>query len=201
MLEHITPNAEMLLEKAIRVCYNSFDKCDGSLECAQKLIRKIIGNWHLDTLEHATATFHVTCSRVAMAQMTRHRHASFGIESQRYVKYDEPQYIHPGKYKDGYTYFDEVLKIEHEAYKTLIDSYGWKKEDARFVLGEAWQTQFYVTMNFRNWRHFIELRSDKAAQGEIREISDKIFKILLQKAPSCFDDMKKEGKDDRLPES
>lgn len=195
-LIQMTPNAEMLLEKAMRVCYNSFDKCDGTIECARKLVKKLIGNWHLDTLEHASSTFYIVCSRVTLAQLTRHRIASFGVESQRYVKYDEPRFIEPAKYDDGYRYFEEVLKIEHEAYQKLMQEYGWKKEDARYVLGEAWKTQLYMTMNFRQLRHFIELRSDKAAQSEIRQISDDILSIMVKRAPSVFEDLLKEEKNE-----
>lgn len=188
-LIQITPNAEFLLENAIRVCYNSYDKSDGTLEGAQSLIKKIIANWHLDTLEHASATFLVKCSRSAMAQFTRHRHASFGVESQRYVKYLEPLYIDIPHYSEGQLFYDEVMKITHDAYSRLIESYGWKKEDARYVLPEAWATQFYVTMNFRAWRHFIELRVEKSAQWEIRGLTRQILKSLYAETPSCFQDL------------
>lgn len=190
-LIHITPNPELLLEKCIRVCYNSFDKCDGSIECARALIKKIINNWHLDTLEHATATFKVVCSRACMAQFTRHRIASFGVESQRYVNYQEESHFIAPPISDGQLYYEEFMKIALETYRTLIDSYGWKKEDARLALPEGWSTNLYVTMNFRQWRHFFELRSDKAAQWEIRSLSDTILKVLHGKAPSVFEDIHK----------
>jgi thymidylate synthase (FAD) len=179
----------MLLESAIRVCYNSFDKCDGTIECARNIIKKIIENWHLDTLEHASATYSIRCSRSAMAQITRHRLASFGVESQRYVRYDEPSFIDIQHQSEGTTLYEEFMNIAHETYTQLIENYGWKKEDARYVLPEAWVTNMTVTMNFRAWRHFLELRLEKSAQWEIRGIARSILKDLYKEAPSCFEDL------------
>jgi len=185
----ITPDAESLLENAIRVCYNSYDKSDGTIDGSRKLIKKIIENWHLDTLEHATATFKIVCSRSAMAQFTRHRHASFGVESQRYVKYENPVFIEIPHYSEGQIVYESIVKLAFEAYQKLIEVYGWKKEDARYVLPESWLTQFYVTMNFRSWRHFLELRLDKSAQWEIRNLAKQIFRLLYDDSPSCFVDL------------
>ena len=198
-LIHVTPDSEMLLEKAIRVCYNSFDKCDGSIECARKLIKKIISMWHVDTLEHATATFRIVCSRAAMAQFTRHRMASFGVQSQRYVKYDEPWALNVSVEESGKEFYEEFMKICHEAYTTLL-AFGWKKENARGVLPQNWGTEFYVTMNFRSWRHFISLRSEKSAQWEIRTLSDKILEELMKHAPSVFEDIKEGPEEENASE-
>jgi thymidylate synthase (FAD) len=189
-LTYITPDAERLLENAIRVCYNSFDKSDGTLQGSRDLIKKMIQNWHLDTLEHGSATFHVTCSRAAMSQFTRSRVASFGVESQRYVKYDYPNFLDVPHYDSGHLLYEEAVKIAFETYQKLIDDYGWKKEDARYVLPESWTTQFYVTMNFRSWRHFIELRCEKSSQWEIRGLAKSILKDLYANVPSCFEDLK-----------
>lgn len=188
-LVQITPEAERLIEDAMRTCYNSHDKCDGTIECSRKIIKKAIKMWHLDVIEAAQATFKIKCSRAAMAQITRHRLASFQVESQRYVEYDKPKFVVPPHYETGEKYFTEMMKIALESYKTLRDSYGYKKEDARLVLPEAWATTLYATMNLRSFRHFIELRSDRSAQWEIRDISNQILESLYKEAPSCFEDL------------
>jgi len=46
-----------------------------------------------------------------------------------------------------------------------------------------------MTANFREWRHIIQLRTDKAAQWEIRELMTEILEILKEQAPSCFGDL------------
>lgn len=188
-LIHVTPDSEKLIENGIRVCYNSFDKSDGTIEGSRALIGKIIENWHLDTLEHASATFRIQCSRVTLAQFTRHRHASFGVQSQRYVRYQEPRFLEIPNYDEGHVFFEQYMQLAYEAYERLISDYGWKKEDARYVLPEAWMTEFYVTMNFRAWRHFIDLRAEKSAQWEIRGLAKSILKQLYAEAPSCFEDL------------
>ena len=55
---------------------------------------------------------------------------------------------------------------------------GIKKEDARFVLPEATQTELIVTGNFQAWLDFIKLRADTHAQWEIRTVAKEINNIL-----------------------
>ena len=66
-----------------------------------------------------------------------------------------------------------------ELYKELIEN-GTKKEDARFVLPEATTTELIVTGNFQAWLDFIQLRADKHAQWEIREVARTINNILAK---------------------
>jgi thymidylate synthase (FAD) len=49
-----------------------------------------------------------------------------------------------------------------------------------------------VTANFREWRHILKLRTAPEAQWEIRELCAEIGKILVEKAPSVFEDVMKE---------
>ena len=58
---------------------------------------------------------------------------------------------------------------------------GIAKEDARFVLPEAMQTNITVTMNFREIRHFLKLRLDSHAQWEIRELANKMKDLIIEK--------------------
>jgi thymidylate synthase (FAD) len=67
-------------------------------------------------------------------------------------------------------------------------SKGIKNEDARFVLPNACTTQIGMTTNFREWRSIFELRCDRHAQWEIREMCCKILEILYSNAPKVFED-------------
>jgi thymidylate synthase (FAD) len=71
-----------------------------------------------------------------------------------------------------------------------LKNLGIKKEDARFVLPNATESQLVLTANLREWRHIIELRGDLAAQWEIRKMVIKILKILKQNVPTVFEDFK-----------
>jgi len=70
-----------------------------------------------------------------------------------------------------------------------LQELGIKNEDARYLLPNACATEIVMTTNFREWRHIIQLRSEKAAQWEIRELVNKILEILKEQAPSCFGDL------------
>jgi len=74
----ITPNAEALIARCARISHRS--EAQASPEADAKLIRKLIELGHESVLEHASATFLIEgISRSCMAQLTRHRLASFTV--------------------------------------------------------------------------------------------------------------------------
>ena len=48
-----------------------------------------------------------------------------------------------------------------------------------------------MTMNFRELRHFLKLRLDKAAHPQIRELAGMILDILKEKYPVFVEDIEK----------
>ena len=194
-MNEITPGSETLIEYAGRVCYNSIDKIkEGS---AGPFIKGLLNRSHDGPLEHATATFTVEgVSRALSHQLVRHRIASYCQESQRYVKVNEPEYVTPPKIEDkilALSIFEKQMESAWATYNNLLQL-GIPAEDARFVLPNACHTKIVITMNFRSWRHFLELRLDKHAQWEIRAMAVEIHRILMSHAPSCFEDLTpKEG--------
>jgi thymidylate synthase (FAD) len=167
------------------------------LDDARDFIRKLIKKGHESVLEHAWATFYIDgISRVCLAQLTRHRIASFTVESQRFVTPKETFVIPPSFEKPD----DPSVKAMVEAYletskvvfENLLAS-GIPKEDARFMLPQAVTTSLVMTANFREWRHILKLRTAPDAQWEIRALCTEIGKILMEHAPSVFEDIM-EGK-------
>jgi len=67
---------------------------------------------------------------------------------------------------------------------------GIPKEDARFVLPNATPTTLIMTANLREWRHIINLRANKAAQWEIRDVVLQILGLLADIYPVVFEDLK-----------
>jgi len=186
----ITPNAEKLIEEAGRTAYQSFDKITD--DSASKFIRRLIKMGHESVLEHAIASFHISnVSRTFSHQLVRHRLASFTQKSQRYYRESEFKYVEPESIKNNesaHAIFKSIMEYCNVGYNSLKDL-GLKNEDCRFCLPEATQTELVITTNFREWRHIIKLRTDKAAQWEIRNVCTEILKILKEKAPSCFEDL------------
>ncbi len=159
---------------------------------AEKFIEMLIKNGHLSVLEHACATFLIKGgSRAFTHQLVRHRMASFTQQSQRYVDESDFRYVTPPSIEED----PEALKIfedfMEEARRTyaLLKEKGIRKEDARFVLPNAVESEIVITANFREWRHIFTLRGDRAAQWEIRKIVIEIFKILKELVPEILIDM------------
>ena len=188
-LLRITPDPEELIASSARICYASEPKTEG----ANSKLVKNLRNWgHLSTFEHAYATFLIEgVSRACTHQLVRHRLASYSQQSQRYVNEEGFDYVVPHtveKDAEAKKKYDDAVESARKAYKDLIDS-GVPKEDARFLLPNAASTKIVVSMNFRELRHFIQIRSAKGAQWEIRELANEILMILKEKAPNAFDDL------------
>ena len=74
-----TTDAAHLCGEAAAVCTNS--------SRPERSLRHAVESGHESVLEHAVFTFRVIgLSRAALAQLTRHRLASFDVQSQRYVR-------------------------------------------------------------------------------------------------------------------
>lgn len=172
---------------AAGMCYNAKDPW--------KALLNAMAGGHESVLEHCKFTFQIEgVSRALLAQLTRHRIASFSVQSQRYVSY-----------KDGFDYVTppSILALGAEAEKRYHNQMEmmhmwyceWLKhlgdnmqEDARFVLPNACCTKLVVTMNARELRHFFSLRCCARAQWEIRQMADKMLEICKEQAYSLFAD-------------
>jgi thymidylate synthase (FAD) len=185
----VTPRAEKLIEEAGRTCYLSLDRMDETSE--KNFIRRCIRSGHHSILEHASASFRIAgASRAFTHQLVRHRVASFSQQSQRYVVEDEFNYIIPPGIAAGAeaaAVFREFIESSRRAYLRLREL-GAKKEDARFVLPNALESQIVFSANFRELRHVFALRCDRAAQWEIRRVAIEMLRIMQEEAPSVFGD-------------
>ena len=150
---------------------------------------------HLSPIEHASFTFGVEgVSRALLAQITRHRLASFSVQSQRYVAQGQEEgfsfVVPPSIQSRGEEavarYFEQMEQI-HQWYEEWCDTLGKdKREDARFVLPNACETRFIMTMNAREWLHFFQLRACERAQWEIRALAWAVWGHLIAIAPALF---------------
>lgn len=192
----MTSSPETTIEFAGRICYRSEMK--QTLESAMKFITARVREGHESILEHASVTFFVEgISRSCSHQLVRHRLASYSQESQRYVDMSEnvgfvvPPSIANADDPEVLALYLDALDAAGDAYDELR-SMGVRKEDARFVLPNATQTSIVVTMNFRELRHFFEVRLNKAAQWEIRKLALAMLELVYEISPSTFGDLYKE---------
>ena len=158
----------------------------------KKGLEVAIESGHESVLEHVSFTFRIRdVSRAFLAQITRHRLASFSVESQRYCKYtDVVRMVMPPSMEanaEAQEIYRQTIIDAANTYRSLLDL-GVDAEDARFVLPEATVTNMVVTMNARELRHFFSLRCCNRAQWEIRAVADEILALCKQTAPELFKD-------------
>ena len=186
----VTPDAERLIEKAGRVCWKT--DLSPTEDGTAAFIKALIIRGHLSVIEHPSATFYIDgISRACSHQVVRHRLASYSQESQRYVDTSHFVPVIPETIADNpearavFASTEMSCKVGYQALREL----GIPKQDARFLLPNATPTSIVATMNFRQWRHFFNMRCERHAQWEIRAVADEILRQLYEHAPSVFGDL------------
>ena len=199
-----TPMPENLVAMAARLCYSGAQVRELSEKVAAAdqtaFLERLMDMGHLSPVEHPSFTFGVEgVSRALLAQITRHRIASFSVQSQRYVGQSRKgglSYIMPPSIRalgeeaqEEYTRQMETIQGWYEQWVERLGGKGEKaNEDARFVLPNAAETKMMVTMNARELRHVFELRCCRRAQWEIRAMAWAMLGFCLAKAPALFAD-------------
>lgn len=197
-----TADPEALTALGARLCYAGGD-VDELLELIGRkdqraFVERVMSMGHESVLEHVSFTFLIEgVSRVLLAQLTRHRIASFSVQSQRYVSYANGfGYIVPPAIRA----LGPEAVSEYESQMAQMQGWyeGWQKrlgdagessnEDARFVLPNACETRVLLTMNARELRHFFALRMCSRAQWEIRRMAESMFEACCRVAPAMFRD-------------
>lgn len=212
-----TPDADKLVAAAAKLCYAKsdisalMDKL--TPEKVEDFLDMLSEIGHESPVEHASFTFGIEgVSRALLAQITRHRIASFSVQSQRYVDKSSFEYITPPEIADipeALAEFEAAMEEDARHYENLKsmlvkahtarfiadgkDEASAKKmaekkanEDARFVLPNACDTRMIVTMNVRSLRNFFRLRCCARAQWEIREVAVEMLRLCKGVAPLLF---------------
>lgn len=124
-----------------------------------------------------------------MAELTRHRLASFTIESTRFNAYKELTFIRPNFF--DYRQYDVwfwAMDTAESNYKKSREK-GSPPEQARTILPNSLKTEIIMTANLREWRHVLKLRTAKDAHPQMRQVANMILDILKQKLPVIFEDI------------
>lgn len=159
----------------------------------QRLFKQIVSSGHTSTMEHISFTFAVEgVSRALLAQLTRHRHISFSVQSQRYVKLSSESrsggfdYVVPEKVFGNdiaLSIFESAMKEIQEYYNYLIRN-GIPQEDARAVLPNASATNLVMTLNLRTALDFYAKRKPgNGAQAEIAQLAESIKSSIVEVEP------------------
>ena len=173
------------IERCGRVCYQSKSREDS----AEQFVRMLIKRGHESVLEHVSLTFRVICDRAIMAELTRHRLASFSVESTRYVKYDKLEVIAPTPHKSiNLEDWGKSIREANKRYGFMLSG-GCPPEQARAVLPLCLKSELYMTANLREWRHILKLRTSKQAHPQMREVANQILAVFKEKLPVIVEDI------------
>lgn len=216
LLAH-TPDPERTVASAAKLCYSpaSIDDVRNGLtdEKTASFVEMLAEIGHESPIEHASFTFGIEgVSRALLAQITRHRMASFSVQSQRYVAEHDFQFVTPPEIAaepEALKIFNEAMADDLKKYNALADILSAKHkaqmladgmdekaatraaekkaiEDARFVLPNACETKMIMTMNARSLMNFFHHRCCNRAQWEIREVANEMLALVFEVAPNLF---------------
>ena len=214
VLEFITPNSLQFIEKCGRVCYKSENLITS--ESSKDFIKMLLNpdKKHESVLEHASATFRFITDRGVTHEIVRHRLVAYSQESTRYCNYSKDKYgneitvILPVRFYDvidlenSKTYSGSAkspidsrafnwlqgIKYAEEKYLNALNC-GDKPQEARDLLPNSLKTELIMTCNFREWRHFLKLRTSSAAHPQMRELANQVLVIMRQEVPIIFDEL------------
>jgi len=164
---------------------------------------------HHSVAEHAVFNFDlIGLSRLAIEAVEHFRLASYTEKSQRYVKLGGevvvPEEIKEAGKEDEFLY---LARRQHELYQLLYERLrpyffnqyqevaanpknqiildNWAKEDARYVLSLATQSQLGMTVNARTLELMIR-RFTAAKLKELRNLGKALYELASQVAPSLL---------------
>ena len=183
------------LELIGRVCYKSEEKITG--ESARTFLKNILKSGHESVIEHEKISVRVICDRGVTHEIVRHRIASYSQESTRYCNYSTDKFgneitvIKPVFWKEDsneYKIWYDSMKYAEDTYNLLMEK-GVKAQEARSILPNSLKTEIIMTMNLREWRHFLKLRTSPKAHPQMREIANMILEKFKKDIPIIFDDI------------
>ena len=183
------------IERACRTCYRSEGKI--TEDSYKNLINNCITRGHESVLEHEKVTVRIYSDVGSYKDLTRHRFASFSVESTRYCSYDKD------KYGNEIAFMNPVYIENKEMYETwkktmqeIENSYiemkklGATTDMCRELLPHSTAGEYTMTANIREWKHILSLRTTKHVHPSIRQVLIPLLKYFKEEMPEIFGDIK-----------
>ncbi len=189
----VTPDALSVIEAAGRTCYKSESKIEAG--SADAFVQKILARGHESVIEHASASLRLVTDRGITHELVRHRVASFSQESTRYCNYAQERFGReiavlqpPGLNADQADAWRTACMAAETAYFAMLEA-GASPQLARSVLPTCLKTEIVMTANFREWRHFLNLRLAGAAHPQMIDLAARIHALLKDACPPVFEEI------------
>ena len=188
----------MLAEYAGRNCYDSYHKMGE--RTFEQFIPTLVNRHHFSPLEFADMTVELVVGRDVMAEITRHRVASFAIRSQRYVADDkngEISFIKPDFYVPAECLmhddawhasrdWEEDMAYVEKRYARYKERYSLRNQQRRVILPNSTATVIVMKANLREWIHIFELRDNPAAYPLMQSVMHDLYLQASELYPTVF---------------
>ena len=183
------------IEQACRTCYRSEDKI--SNESYKTLLKNCITRGHESVMEHEKITVRMVCDIGVYKDLTRHRIASFSIESTRYCNYGKDKFDNEIKFikpcnidedSDLYAFWEHTMRRIEMNYLYMAE-HGATPDQMRMILPHSTAAEVCMTANIREWRHILDLRTKKMTHPSIRQILIPLLLLFKTEMPELFGDI------------
>ena len=183
------------IERACRTCYRSEGKI--TEDSYKTLLKNCITRGHESVLEHEKVTVRMTCDVGVYKDITRHRIASFSIESTRYCNYgkekfnSEIKFIKPCNMDEGskvYSLWEDTCKKIEKNYVEM-SKLGAAPDELRMILPHSTAAEVTMTANIREWKHILLLRTSNHTHPAIRQLLIPLLLHFKEIMPEIFNDV------------
>lgn len=180
------------LERAAKHCYRT----EGNIteNSYDHFLRSCINRGHESVLEHEKITVRICCDVGAYKDITRHRMASFSIESTRYCNYSKDKFGNEISFIEPCNIDDEnLLNQWKDCMENIEKTYNQMAKDGalpdqlRMILPHSTAAELTMTANIREWRHIFSLRADKHAHPSIQQFMIPLLLYFKEQMPALFD--------------
>ena len=182
------------IERACRTCYRSEDKI--SEESYKNLLTNCLNRGHESVLEHEKITDRIYSDIGTYKDLTRHRFASFSVESTRYCSYNKDKYgneiavVNPVYMEDKEVFetWKKAIEDMEKAYMKMKEL-GASTDMCREVLPHSTAAEYTMTANIREWKHILELRTTNHVHPAIRQVLIPLLLLFKEQMPEIFGDI------------
>ena len=179
------------IERACRTCYRSEDKI--SEDSYKNLLTNCLNRGHESVLEHEKITVRIYSDIGSYKDLTRHRFASFSVESTRYCSYNKDKYgneiaiIDPVYIEDKEVYatWKNAMEEMEKSYMKM-KAMGATTDMCREILPHSTAAEYTMTANIREWKHILELRTTNHVHPAIRQILIPLLLLFKEQMPEIF---------------
>ncbi len=182
------------IERACRTCYRSEGKI--TEDSYKKLLKNCLTRGHESVLEHEKITVRIYSDVGSYKDLTRHRFASFSVESTRYCSYDKDKYGNEIAFMNPvYLENDEMYEIWKKTMQEIEKGYikmkelGATTDMCRELLPHSTAAEYTMTANIREWKHILSLRANNHVHPSIRQVMIPLLKYFKQEMPDIFDEV------------